>query len=158
LYFLDIENEFRKKIIWLHEWVWFDRFILFLILLNSLFLAMNDYSFRLPNGDKSWRNTLVEASEIVFLVLFTLEAMIKITGMGFVFEKGTYLRDGWNVLDFIVVVTGWIGLIPGVTSFTVLRTVRILRPLKSIKAIGKMKILVNSLLKSLPGLANVGVF
>jgi hypothetical protein len=107
---------------------------------------MNDYSFRIPGGEKSWRNDLVEESEIVFLVLFTVEAAIKICGMGFVLEKGTYLRNGWNVLDFVVVVTGWIGLLPGVTSFTVLRTVRILRPLKSIKAIKKMKILVNSLI------------
>jgi hypothetical protein len=158
LYSLDITNKFRLAMIWTHEWVWFDRFILSCILLNSLFLAMNDYSYRMPGGSKSWRNDLVEQSEIVFLVLFTMEALVKITGMGFVMEKGTYLRDGWNVLDFIVVIVGWIGFVPGVTSLTVLRTVRILRPLKSIKAITKMKVLVNSLIKSIPAIANVALF
>jgi hypothetical protein len=100
----------------------------------------------------------VEESEIIFLVLFTIEGMIKIIGMGFALEDGCYMRSGWNVLDFIVVITGWIGLLPGVTSFTFLRTVRMLRPLRSIKAIRKMRVLVNSLLKSLPSLANVGLF
>ena len=36
------------------------------------------------------------------------ECLIKIFGMGFVMEKGTYLRDYWNIIDFIVVVTSFI--------------------------------------------------
>jgi hypothetical protein len=32
----DSSTKFRRKVIWLAEWVWFDRFILMLILLNSL--------------------------------------------------------------------------------------------------------------------------
>jgi hypothetical protein len=59
--------------IWLTEWVWFDRIVLTLILINSLFLAINDYSFRLEDGESTWRNQLVEESEIFFLVAFTLE-------------------------------------------------------------------------------------
>ena len=67
-----------------------------LILLNTLFLAMNDYSFRQHGGQKTWRNDLVEESEIWFLILFTLEAVVKIIALGFVSKKRTYLRDGWN--------------------------------------------------------------
>ena len=26
--------------------------------------------------------------------------------MGFAFHKGSYLRNGWNIMDFIVVITG----------------------------------------------------
>ena len=63
------------------EHVWFDRIILILILLNSLFLAMNDYEFRTPNGKTSWRNDLVTESELVFLLLFTLECTIKTIAM-----------------------------------------------------------------------------
>ena len=78
------------------ENVWFDRIILILILLNSLFLAMNDYDFRNPDGKTSWRNDLVNESELVFLLLFTIECTIKTIGMGFVVGSGTYLRDTWN--------------------------------------------------------------
>lgn len=49
---------------------------------------------------------LQEDSEIVFLVIFTIEAVLKIIALGFLFQPGSYLRDGWNVLDFIVVITG----------------------------------------------------
>jgi len=33
---------------------------------------------------------------------------LKIFGMGFLFNKHAYLRDAWNVLDFIIVVTAYI--------------------------------------------------
>jgi hypothetical protein len=80
LYCLDIQNRFRMAMIWTAEWVWFDRVVLILIFMNSLFLAINDYAFRLNDGKKSWRNEVVQRSEIFFLVLFTIEAAIKIIG------------------------------------------------------------------------------
>ena len=142
---------------WLHEWVWFDRFILMTIVLNSIFLAMYDYSFR-TTGEKIWRNSLVDDSELVFLAIFTLEAVIKIIGMGFVMDRRTYIRDPWNILDFIVVVFGWMSFIPGIVGLSGLRSIRILRPLRSVNAVKGMKILVLSLFRSLPGLFNVVLF
>jgi hypothetical protein len=129
-----------------------------LILLNSLFLACNDYSFRLPGGEKSWRNAIVEESEIFFLVLFTIECLIKVVALGFVVGKTTYCHDGWNLLDFTVVATGWLGYLPNVANLTALRTIRVLRPLRSIKRVKEIKILINSLINSMPGLGNVAIF
>lgn len=54
----------------------------------------------------SIRNELVENAEVVFNSLFIAEFLLKTMAMGFVLGKGSYLRDGWNVLDFIVVVSG----------------------------------------------------
>ena len=31
--------------------------------------------------------------------------------MGFFFNKGAYIRDAWNVLDFTIVTSGFIGII-----------------------------------------------
>jgi voltage-dependent calcium channel L type alpha-1S len=89
------------------EWVWFDRFILFTIILNSVFLAMYDYSFRVT-GEKTVRNQLVDDSELSFLIIFTIEAILKILAYGFVLDRNTYIRDPWNILDFIVVFFGWL--------------------------------------------------
>lgn len=36
---------------------------------------------------------------------------LKILGYGFLFNKGAYLRDPWNVLDFAIVVSGYISII-----------------------------------------------
>lgn len=55
--------------------------------------------------------------------------------MGFVVHINSYLRDGWNVLDFIVVLSGIIEVLPGVPRLSALRTLRVLRPLRSVNAI-----------------------
>ena len=47
-----------------------------------------------------------EKTEPYFIGMFCLEAGIKIIALGFVFHKGSYLRNGWNVMDFIVVLSG----------------------------------------------------
>ena len=67
--------------------------------------------------------------------MFTAEAAVKIIALGFVRRPNTYLRDPWNVLDFLVVVFGWIGLVPGLNNLTALRALRVLRPLRSINTI-----------------------
>ena len=46
----------------------------------------------------------MDAAEPVFTFLFTLEMLTKIVAMGFFLDARSYLRDGWNVLDFTVVV------------------------------------------------------
>lgn len=45
--------------------------------------------------------------------------MLKIIGMGFIFGEGAYLHDGWNWLDFIVVVTSLLGFVPEMKTFSV---------------------------------------
>ena len=48
--------------------------------------------------------------ETVFLVLYTIEMGFKIFGLGFLFNSGAYLRDSWNILDFIIVVSAYLSL------------------------------------------------
>lgn len=62
----------------------------------------------------------------------------KIVGLGFVLNKGSYLRDGWNMLDFVIVVSSLLPLILGgnkSVNLTSLRSLRILRPLRTISSI-----------------------
>jgi hypothetical protein len=35
-----------------------------------------------------------------------IECLLKIMAMGFFMRKNSYLRNGWNVVDFIVVALG----------------------------------------------------
>jgi hypothetical protein len=49
---------------------------------------------------------LQESAEIYLLVIFGLECVLKIIAFGFMLHPGSYLRSGWNMLDFVVVVTG----------------------------------------------------
>jgi hypothetical protein len=50
--------------------------------------------------------------------LFFFFHIPQICAMGFVLKKGSYLRDGFNVMDFIVVMLGFVNYIPGVGNFT----------------------------------------
>jgi len=47
-----------------------------------------------------------EKTEVYFLAIFCVEATFKIVALGFVLHQGAYLRNAWNIMDFIVVVTG----------------------------------------------------
>lgn len=70
---------------------------------------MSDYSNVDRHGELiqegSWRNKLIGQSEIIFTLIFTVECCLKIIGMGFYGNNG-YLKDRWNWLDFLVVITG----------------------------------------------------
>jgi len=47
-----------------------------------------------------------EETEIYFLGIFCIEALFKVVALGFVLHTGAYLRNIWNIMDFVVVVTG----------------------------------------------------
>ena len=126
-----------------------------LIFFNSIFLAIYDYS---DIEDVSLRNEVLNIGGRVFTIFFTLEMIFKVLAYGFIFHRKSYLRDGWNWLDFIVVIIGWIELIPSIPNFRGIRTFRVLRPLRAINSITNLKNQVISLIKSLGQLVNVLLF
>ena len=89
-----------------------------------------------------------------------MESIFKIIAQGFVIHKNSYLRDPWNRLDFVVVCFSLIDFLPAANySFLkVFRSLRILRPLRSINKIRRMKLLINAMIRSVPGLATVAFF
>jgi len=34
--------------------------------------------------------------------------LLKILGLGFICNKGSYLRDPWNILDFVIVTLAYV--------------------------------------------------
>ena len=101
---------------------------------------------------------MVERAGTFFTIVFTFECVVKIVGQGFIINSNAYLRDGWNWIDFTVVIIGIIEFIPGMPNLKGLRVLRILRPLRSVKVVPSMRKLISSLLRSLPALANVVIF
>lgn len=71
-------------------------------------MAITDYD---PAETYSDLNNTIELMSDIFTMIFTLECIIKIIAMGFVVHRNSYLRDGWNWLDFIVVCTGMLDFI-----------------------------------------------
>lgn len=67
-----------------------------------------------------WRNNIVTYSEPFFTSVFTLEAILKIIAFGLIFGKNTYLKDPWNWIDFLVVITSLISLSPIIGNVSVI--------------------------------------
>jgi hypothetical protein len=124
LFLFGDNNQFRKMI---QNLVSSNAFVLalnFIIILNCIFLVFETV-------DKL--KYISEYSSTVFTILFLIEMCLKIIAYGFVLDDFTYLRDPWNWLDFIIVVAGIIALLPDSSShLLVLRTFRLIRPLKTI--------------------------
>jgi hypothetical protein len=190
--FFKIAGYARWLAVWIATWKAFDMFILVLIVLNSVLMALSDFSIvdastlepvsgttgvDVVNTNVDWcvsnatamglsgcatigggfavNNYINEVAEYVFTVLFTLEMSVKMMAMGVILDSGSYLRNGWNWLDFVVVVSGLAAAIPGMPKITVLRLFRLMRPLRSLNAIPELKIQVSAMLSALPKLGDV---
>lgn len=167
----------------------FEGVIMSLILISSITLVIDG---PLSNPDDGVI-VFVGYLDNCFTVLFTIEASIKIIALGFLFtnqkviNKGqtAYLRNPWNILDFIVVVASLVDFIVTVqtstaaaltdlaasgsaggeggnlssslSSLKALRALRALRPLRMISRDPGMKLIVNALLQSIPSMGNVTI-
>jgi hypothetical protein len=70
---------------------------------------------------------------------------------------GTYLSSGWNVLDFLVVITGILEVSDlAFNDVGILRLFRLLRPLRTFSAVMPLKNMVSAVLSALGELASVG--
>jgi hypothetical protein len=81
----------------------FESAILALIVLSSVALALDAPSL----DDASMLKQALYILDWTFVIAFLVEALLKILVMGFVFNgPDSYLRNTWNVLDFVIVVAG----------------------------------------------------
>jgi hypothetical protein len=143
----------------------FDNICITIILVNSISLGMED-------PEQVGTTQLQTNMENIFLALYSVEMVLKILGLGFVFNKGAYLRDPWNILDFIIVMSAYLTIFQdlasslanggatqvqtydspkeGGLSLNSLRAFRVLRPLRAITSIKGLQVLVLSVLSALP--------
>eukprot|EP00062_Callorhinchus_milii_P017288 gi/632969665/ref/XP_007901204.1/ PREDICTED: voltage-dependent R-type calcium channel subunit alpha-1E [Callorhinchus milii] len=128
--------------------------ILATIIANCIVLALEQH---LPKGDKTPMATRLEDTEPYFIGIFCFEAGIKIIALGFVFHKGSYLRNGWNAMDFIVVLSGILATAETHFDLRTLRAVRVLRPLKLVSGIPSLQIVLKSIIKAMVPLLQIGL-
>ncbi|XP_057696571.1 voltage-dependent R-type calcium channel subunit alpha-1E [Corythoichthys intestinalis] len=158
LFILGEDNVVRKYAKKITEWPPFEYMILATIIANCIVLALEQH---LPEEDKTPMSKRLEKTEPYFIGMFCLEAGIKIIALGFVFHKGSYLRNGWNVMDFIVVLSGILAAAGAHMNKSVdlrtLRAVRVLRPLKLVSGIPSLQIVLKSIMKAMVPLLQIGL-
>ena len=137
------------------EQKWFSYFIIGCILVNTIFLCTVHY-----NEPQVWKDT-IDILEWVFVVIFTVEAALKLIGYGIT----DYFKDAWNVFDFVIVIVSIIGLIineattddvGAAESLTGIRLLRVLRVFRLIRNAPKLRALFVTLGYALPSLINIG--
>ncbi|CAF4448618.1 unnamed protein product, partial [Didymodactylos carnosus] len=158
LFCLTLDNKLRKTCIKLVEWKPFEYLVLLTIFCNCAALAM---SKPLPNNDTTPNNSVLEKVEYLFLAIFTLEVILKIIAYGFFLHPNAYLRNGWNILDFIIVVVGFLSVLIqyDVQGFDVksLRAFRVIRPLKLVNGVPSLQIVLNSILRAMVPLLHIAL-
>uniref|UniRef100_A0A673XZA8 Voltage-dependent L-type calcium channel subunit alpha n=1 Tax=Salmo trutta TaxID=8032 RepID=A0A673XZA8_SALTR len=141
-----------------------------------------------PEEDSNSTNhnlVMQEQVEYVFLVIFTIETFTKILAYGLVMHPSAYIRSGWNLLDFVIVVVGYASSClhssslycccaagtadhkpgeahhaagkPGGLDVKALRAFRVLRPLRLVSGVPSLQIVLNSIMKAMVPLLHIGL-
>ena len=156
LFVFSHDNSFR---IWLKNFTensYFEGFIYHMIALNSLLLMLDE-----PILKDQYQKTTIDTMLLIISIIFIVECVSKIMVYGLVIGPKTYLKDNWNVLDFVIVfftVLTWI--LESFDSIDIgfmrgFRALRALRPLRVVSKSEGIKTVVNSLLEAIPALLNV---
>ncbi|XP_074474075.1 voltage-dependent N-type calcium channel subunit alpha-1B isoform X1 [Sebastes fasciatus] len=148
------DNLIRKYAKRITEWPPFEYMILATIIANCIVLALEQH---LPASDKTPMSERLDDTEPYFIGIFCFEAAIKIIALGFAFHKGSYLRNGWNVMDFVVVLTGILATVGSDFDLRTLRAVRVLRPLKLVSGIPSLQVVLKSIMKAMVPLLQIGL-
>ena len=73
--------------------------------LTSTFIFIFTEPTRLPH-----EKAVLFYFDWVISILFGFELLFKVISLGLVNHEGAYLRDGWNVLDCIIVIISFLSL------------------------------------------------
>nr|XP_043878897.1 calcium channel, voltage-dependent, L type, alpha 1D subunit, a isoform X13 [Solea senegalensis] len=181
LFCLNLNNPIRRACISLVEWKPFDIFILIAIFANCMALAVY---VPFPEDDSNSTNHDLETVEYAFLIIFTIETFLKIIAYGLVMHQNAYVRNGWNMLDFVIVVIGLFSVAlelltkeekaeaegevphpsmhghggkPGGFDVKALRAFRVLRPLRLVSGVPSLQVVLNSIIKAMVPLLHIAL-
>ena len=159
-------NQARKFFFWLGEQKGFDAVVLSAIISSCVFLILSP-----PSGmsrddilriDPTFYAPLTDQTILycgwLFTFIFTAEFLVRILEYGLLFTKRAYLKNGWNILDTIILAMSWADFIieflalddfKGGQLGKVLRLGRALRPLRLMKRNESMRAVIDALIGTL---------
>lgn len=126
----------------------FQLFSLLIIFLNCITYSL------LRNQRNNYRDYTdhIKNLEFFFFIFYLFEATLKILSSGLIVKKHAYLRSGWNILDFIVLIAlilSYSEIFP-TFDFTILRSLRLFRPLRTVTSFMRLQIILSALFSALP--------
>lgn len=126
----------------------FQRVALTLVIGNAILIGIETSA-----GIRARHADLLVALHAGFQALFVVEIGIRV--VAHTPRVQDFFRDGWNLLDFVVV---GLGFLPATGQFaTVARLARVFRALRVVSALPELRLLVATMLRSIPSLINVAL-
>ena len=142
------EHKLNQKMKLIEDSLIFDIVILILIVINTVTTSMNNQWL-----DKdSKKSKVLRIIDIILLIMFILEFLIKVIGRGLVVKKDSYLRKFNNYIDFFVLIIFFF-VVCGRTDLCFLKISKIfcfMKPLRRILQIQLLDILIDSIFDSIP--------
>ncbi|MDA8561096.1 ion transporter [Nitrospinae bacterium] len=124
----------------------FQMFFIAVILLSGVVVGLDSY----PSVSTKY-GTILHVIDSIILWLFVFEISLKICALGSRFPE--FFKDGWNAFDFIIVSACFLPF-EG-QSIIVLRLLRVLRIVRLVGTVPELKLIVNTLLKSMPSMGYI---
>jgi voltage-gated sodium channel len=124
----------------------FELFIVGVIVFNAIVLGLGTYA-----DIASRHEPLFATIYNVILGIYVVELLIRLTA--YRWNPREFVKDGWNVFDFIVVVASFVPALR--TNAMLLRLVRLLRIVRLVRFLPDLRILVSAAGRSVPGIASL---
>lgn len=121
-----------------------DNFIICVIIINAIAFGVETSAYAREKA-----GTFLIRLDHICLAIYTLEILLKICAL-----KLKYFREPWNIFDFIIVAISYIS---SSGSLILLRTLRVLRVLLLISAMPRLRMIVRSLIISLPSIGSIAL-
>uniref|UniRef100_W5KQJ1 Cation channel sperm-associated protein 1-like n=1 Tax=Astyanax mexicanus TaxID=7994 RepID=W5KQJ1_ASTMX len=130
----------------------FRNFILSVVFFDTALMIAQAFPDVIARG--GW---VFSAIESCFLGIYLMEMLLKLLALGH-----NYFRDPWNIIDFLITVLRVVDfLLPFMLSTSIhppvkkaARAIRAFRLLKAIRSIGRIQVLLTTLVQSLPSIAS----
>jgi voltage-gated sodium channel len=119
-----------------------ERVIMALIVVNAVILGLETSKSVMASSGR-----LLQVLDHLILAIFVVEIAARV-----VVHRLAFFRDPWSVFDFIVI---GIALVPATETFSVLRSLRVLRVLRLITGVPTLRRVVAGLLAALPGMGSI---
>lgn len=134
LFLFKAEWRLRNFFVWLATWKWFNFFIFLVIILNTFILATDNFEWRISPGQEKeekemWRLVVAQ----VITGVYVAELVVRVIAQGLFMAQNSYLRNGWNILDCLIVLVTVLDLLIDETDvLPIVSLLRLLKPLRSL--------------------------
>jgi len=137
-------RELSKKLL---EHPFFEKFIMIVILLNSILIGV----------ETAYRNDIIHSFQYFAILVFILEIVVRFSARESARE---YFTNAWNIFDIILVVISLIppSIFPNATLLMSLRVLRVFRVLRLLKTSYEIRLIISVLVRSFSALTYNALF